>query len=207
MKKNILKFVAAITLASVMSAQAANLNLNALRSGVVSNNKHCVTVGPVPAGPSLIVSASNGGLATTYSTNAPNYRSGIYIGAPASGSITTNNTTAPSSGVYRFTFSSPVNSIEMKIDAISDTYTPSETLSEFRTDNGPARVSFKPVGNTATFDSGRQTITANARNGDGVILHRSRHLFSYFEFRHRQHPRNIGFTVHNIKLTTTPFNC
>lgn len=197
-----LALVASVGLAETSAAQMIEFDGNDLRLGVVSQGKDCVA-----AGLSLTITATKGGRVTTYSTSASGFGSGIYIGAVQGQLNTTNNTTAPPHGVYRLTFSRPVNSIEFRIDAISNLFKPVETLSGFTTSNGKAQIGFQAQGNSALYDANKRVITANSGNGDGVITHSAPGKFDFFEFTHDQHPQNIGFTITNIKATPAQGIC
>lgn len=175
---------------------------NDLRHGTVSSGKDCVAVGV-----SVTFTAAKGGRVDTYSAGNSAFGNGIYIGAVKGQLNTTSNKSAPPHGVYRMTFSRPVNSIEFRIDAISNQFKPYETLSYFRTSNGAAQIAFQPSGNSALFDPAKGVITANSNNGDGVVSHSAPGKFSFFEFTHDQHPQNIGFTITDVKATPAQASC
>lgn len=200
MNAKIIGFLGTLMLTSAVSANTFEMDQAVLRDGAVSNNKKCVSVS---SGFTVRASTPNGRV-TTYKTNNPSHGHGIYIGSPSGPPYTQNNTTAPPEGVYTLTFEPAVTSISLSMDWITNNHEPAEALWAFATEHAPIQIRFQPAGNTTSFD-GRK-ILAMSNRGAGVLTYSGK-PFKSLKFKHRQHPRNIGFTIKNIEATTISTKC
>jgi len=200
MKSQVIGIVGAMALSASVNADSFEMGPNLLRDGTVSNKQNCVTI---RSGFTVKASTSKGRV-TTYKTNNPSHGHGIYIGAPSSPPYTSANTTAPSEGIYSLSFEPAVTSIALTMDWLTNDQQPAEAIWAFATDHGPATISYQPVGNTSAFDGGG--IVATSGRGAGVLTYSGK-PFKTFKFKHRQHPRNIGFTIKNIQATVVPARC
>lgn len=200
MKARVIGFLCTLVLTSAVSAGTFEMDQTVLRDAAVSSNKKCVSVSN---GFTVRASTPNGRV-STYRTNNPNHGHGIYIGSPSGPPFTQSNTTAPPEGIYTLTFEPAVTSIVLTFDWLSNDHQPAEALWAFATDRGAAKIRFQPAGSSSSFD-GRTILAENGR-GAGVLTYSGK-PFTSFKFKHRQHPRNIGFTFKNIEATTAPTSC
>jgi hypothetical protein len=169
----------------------------ALLSAATSASAAVITFTDVQLGTGAGFTYSQGGLTMTVSASAggalAKIGSGQFTGLHIPGFVNV------SSGLYTFSFSETIGSVEVEFDALSSTGgTPPETIGTFGTNAGGFTLSYLDQAGTL-FDG--STITAAVGDGQGIFT-LTGPAFSSFSFVHAQNPAQNGFVIERITVNT-----